>query len=175
MKQKTIEVLMVEPRREPRIVRLDNSLESLQTAVSIGADYRGLIEIISLSDEVCILCNEEGKLIGLEPNRRLWSDVLCGVFYVTGQDKPYHPQAWKCKWQRFTDAHDLEHIRFHDLRHSHATALIESGVSMKAVQDRMGHSNISTTMDIYAHCTTKMQKDAGDRIDEILFSGKEGC
>ena len=87
MKQKTIEVLMVEPRREPRIVRLDNSLESLQTAVSIRADYRGLIEIISLSDEVCILCNEEGKLIGLEPNRRLWSDVLCGVFYVTGQDK----------------------------------------------------------------------------------------
>ena len=87
MKQKTIEVLMVEPGREPRIVRLDNSLESLQTAVSIGADYRGLIEIISLSDEVCILCNEEGKLIGLEPNRRLWSDVLCGVFYVTGQDE----------------------------------------------------------------------------------------
>ena len=87
MKQKTIEVLMVEPRREPRIVRLDNSLESLQTAVSIGADYRGLIEIISLSDEVCILCNEEGKLIWLELNRRLWSDVLCGVFYVTGQDK----------------------------------------------------------------------------------------
>ena len=87
MKQKTIEVLMVEPGREPRIVRLDNSLESLQTAVSIGADYRGLIEIISLSDEVCILCTEEGKLIGLEPNRRLWSDVLCGVFYVTGQDE----------------------------------------------------------------------------------------
>ena len=87
MKQQVIEVLMVEPGREPRIVRLDNSLESLQAAVSIGADYRGLIEIISLSDEVCILCNEEGKLIGLEPNRRLWSDVLCGVFYVTGQDE----------------------------------------------------------------------------------------
>ena len=87
MKQQVIEVLMVEPGREPRIVRLDNNLESLQAAVSIGADYRGLIERISLSDEVCILCNEEGKLIGLEPNRRLWSDVLCGVFYVTGQDK----------------------------------------------------------------------------------------
>ena len=48
--------------------------------------YRGLIEIIPLNDDVCILCNEEAKLIGLEPNRRLWSDVLCGVFYVTGQD-----------------------------------------------------------------------------------------
>ena len=66
-------------------------------------------------------------------------------------------------------AHDLEYIRFHDLRHSHATALIESGVSMKAVQDRLGHSNISTTMDIYAHCTTKMQQDTGDKVDELLF------
>ena len=103
MKQKTIEVLMVEPRREPRIVRLDNSLESLQTAVSIGADYRGLIEIISLSDEVCILCNEEGKLIGLEPNRRLWSDVLCGVFYVTGQDNEENLCSLSAK--------DMEHYK----------------------------------------------------------------
>jgi len=37
----------------------------------------------------------------------------------------------------------------------------------------MGHSNISTTMDIYAHCTTKMQQDAGDRIDELLLSDEE--
>lgn len=87
MKQKVIEVLMVEPMKEPCMVTLDNNLTALQTAVSIGADYRGLIEIISLSDEVCILCNEEAKLIGLEPNRRFLSDVLCGVFYVTGQDE----------------------------------------------------------------------------------------
>lgn len=86
MKQKKIEVLMVEPMKEPRIVTLENNLEALQTAVSIGADYRGLIEIIPLDDEVNILCNEEAKLLELEPNRRLWSDVLCGVFYVTGQD-----------------------------------------------------------------------------------------
>lgn len=86
MKQKVIEVLMVEPHEKPRIVCLDNNLTALQTAVSIGADYRGLIEIIPLNDDVCILCNEEAKIIGLEPNRRLWRDVLCGVFYVAGQD-----------------------------------------------------------------------------------------
>lgn len=83
--------------------------------------------------------------------------------------EPYHPQSWKCKWQRFTDAVGLQHIRFHDLRHSHCTALLESGVPMKTVQYRMGHASIQTTMDIYAHCTTKMQHDAGDRMDEILF------
>lgn len=86
MKQKVIEVLMVEPGKEPSVVRLENDLTALQEAVSIGASYRGLIEIIPLENDVCILGNEEAKLIGLEPNRRLWSDILCGVFYVVGQD-----------------------------------------------------------------------------------------
>lgn len=87
MKENVIKVLMVAPHEHPKVTYLENKLEVLQTAVSIGADYRGLIEIISLSDDVCILCNEEGKLIGLDPNRRLGDDVLCGVFYVVGQNK----------------------------------------------------------------------------------------
>ena len=87
MKEKTIKVLKVAPKMPPEIVTLDNNLRALQEAVSIGADYVGLIEIIDLDDKVCILCNEEGKLIQLEPNRRFYNDILCGVFYVTGQDK----------------------------------------------------------------------------------------
>ena len=87
MKESTIRVLKVAPGAYPEIVTLKNDLTSLQEAVSIGADYRGLIEILELDDETCLLLNEEGKLIGLEPNRRLGNDVLCGVFYVTGQDR----------------------------------------------------------------------------------------
>ena len=54
--------------------------------MSLGADHQGLIEIIGIDDNVCILCNEEGKIIGLEPNRKFYNDILCGVFYVTGED-----------------------------------------------------------------------------------------
>lgn len=85
MKENVIKVLKVAPHEVPEVIYLENKLEVLQTAVSIGATYRGLIEIISLDRESCIVCNEEGKLIGLEPNRRLGSDILCGVFYITGQ------------------------------------------------------------------------------------------
>ena len=84
MKEKEIKVLMVEPGKTPKVTTIKNELESLQDAVSIGAGERGLIEIITISEDACILCNEEGKLIGLEPNRRLGDDILCGVFYVTG-------------------------------------------------------------------------------------------
>ena len=77
---------MVEPGNHPREVVIQNDLDSLQKAVSIGADYQGLIEIIGIDDRVCILCNEEGKLIGLEGNRRFGDDIIAGVFYVVGED-----------------------------------------------------------------------------------------
>ena len=87
MKQKEITVLMVEPGKAPKVTTLVNELDDLQKAVSIGAPSQGLIEIVDLEEDVCLLLNEEGKLIGLEPNRRLGKDVLVGTFYVTGQDR----------------------------------------------------------------------------------------
>ena len=82
MKQKEIKVLMVAPGEHPREVVLKNDLDALQKAVSIGCDYQGLIEVVGLGDGVCIICNEEGKLLGLEGNRRLGGDIIAGVFYV---------------------------------------------------------------------------------------------
>ena len=87
MNAKEIKVLMVEPGKHPRVVMLKDDLDSLQKAVSIGADYQGLIEIISIGNSDCILCNEEGKLIGLEGNRRLGRDILVGVFYILSEDE----------------------------------------------------------------------------------------
>jgi len=86
MKEKTIRVLKVEPGNIPYVITLNNDLDSLQKAVSIGCDHQGLIEIIDIADNVAILCNEEGKLLGLEGNRRLGNDIIVGVFYVVGTD-----------------------------------------------------------------------------------------
>ena len=92
MREKQIKVLMVKALEEPRETVLQNDLDSLQKAVSIEADYQGLIEIIGIDDDVCILCNEEGKINGLPLNRPLRDDegniydIIAGVFYVTGED-----------------------------------------------------------------------------------------
>lgn len=86
MKQKKIKVLMVEPGKHPIVTELDNDLDSLQKAVSIGTDYHGLIELIYVEPGVLILANEEGKLNGMEGNRKFGYDILCGVFYVCSED-----------------------------------------------------------------------------------------
>ena len=87
MDKKEIKVLMVEPGKYPKATTLMDDLDSLQKAVSIGADYQGLIEIISIGNGDCILCNEEGKLIGLEGNRRFGHDIIAGVFYIISEDE----------------------------------------------------------------------------------------
>ena len=86
-KEKVIKVLKVAPKEKPKLEELTNNLDSLQKAVSIGMEGQGLIEIVELDASTCILCNEEGKVLNLEPNRRLGNNILCGVFYVTGQNK----------------------------------------------------------------------------------------
>lgn len=86
MKARKIKVLKVAPGEHPQMVMLENDLDALQKAVSIGCDYQGLIEVLGLEKGVCIICNEEGKLLNLEGNRRLNEDIIAGVFYVVGED-----------------------------------------------------------------------------------------
>lgn len=60
-------------------------------------------------------------------------------------------------------------VRFHDLRHAHASYLLKQGVHPKVVSERLGHSNISMTMDLYSHIAPTLQKDAADGLDKVLF------
>ncbi|MBI2862918.1 MAG: site-specific integrase [Chloroflexi bacterium] len=62
----------------------------------------------------------------------------------------------------------LPRIRFHDLRHSAATLLLSQGVSAKVIQERLGHSQISVTMDVYAYVLPNLQREAADKLDALL-------
>ena len=66
----------------------------------------------------------------------------------------------------------MKEIRFHDLRHAHATLLIKENINPKIVSDRLGHSNINTTLNIYAHTLRKMDEEASEKIAERLYDVK---
>lgn len=61
-------------------------------------------------------------------------------------------------------------IRFHDLRHTCATLLLLQGEHPKVVQERLGHSNISMTLDTYSHVLPTLQKGASEKLDQLLSS-----
>jgi hypothetical protein len=66
----------------------------------------------------------------------------------------------------------LERIRFHDLRHTAATLMLSRGIHPKVVSEMMGHSQISTTLDLYSHVTPTMQREAAEAMEALV--GRSG-
>ena len=65
-------------------------------------------------------------------------------------------------------------VRFHDLRHTHATQLLQAGVHPKVVQERLGHASIGITLDTYSHVMPGMQEEAAEKIDAGLRKALAG-
>lgn len=75
-------------------------------------------------------------------------------------------------FHRILEVAGLPRRRFHDLRHSAATALLVAGVSPRVVQSILGHSQISLTLGTYSHVLPELQRDAAERMDAILAAAK---
>jgi len=69
---------------------------------------------------------------------------------------------------RFLASTALPRIRFHRLRHAHATHLLASGIHPKIASERLGHSTAGITLDLYSHVLPNMQMDAGALVDDAL-------
>lgn len=85
-----------------------------------------------------------------------------------GDGQPINPDSLSSAWRRFIRDHALPAIRFHDLRHSHATALLLQGVHPKIVSERLGHASIGITLDTYSHVLPTMQSDAVTAFDQLF-------
>ena len=65
-------------------------------------------------------------------------------------------------WKRIIRDAGVGHVRFHDLRHASATYLLQAGVPLQVVSERLGHSRTSTTSDVYAHVLPGMGRQAAE-------------
>lgn len=79
------------------------------------------------------------------------------------------------EWIRLIRGTGLPAYRFHDLRHAHATHLLASGAHPKVASERLGHSKIGITLDLYSHVMPGMQEDAAARVDAALQAAKQNA
>jgi len=88
---------------------------------------------------------------------------------VTRADgEPVQPRSLTHAFVIFLRKQDLPRVRLHDLRHSHATHMLASGVHPKIAQERLGHSSVAITLDLYSHVLPGLQADAAARIDDAV-------
>jgi integrase len=91
------------------------------------------------------------------------------TFVVAQADgTPLQPDTLTQDWFRKLAGTSLPRIRFHDLRHAHATHMLANGVHPKVASERLGHSKIGITLDLYSHVLPGMEADAAERVDLAL-------
>lgn len=172
----------------------DIDLDGGQLAVRrsrVLVDYQ-VVEGEPKSGRARTVAIDEGTVAVLRRHRRAqleermawggaWTDS--GYVFTSEDGLPLHPQAMG--WQFEKAQRDLAAatkkadpkaapfpvIRFHDVRHTHATLALQAGVHPKVVQERLGHSSIAITLDLYSHVVPGMQEDAAARVGAAIFGG----
>lgn len=91
-----------------------------------------------------------------------------GELVFTRNGGPVHPALFSYWFQRQVELAGVRRIRFHDLRHTHATLALQVGVHPKVVSERLGHSSITITLDTYSHVLPSMQRDAAERVASLI-------
>jgi integrase len=94
-----------------------------------------------------------------------------GLVFCRTNGAPLDPAVLNDMFARVLARAGLAHVRLHDLRHTFATLMLEHGVSMKTVQVLLGHSSIGTTMDVYAHVSLDLERQAMDTLNAALRGG----
>jgi integrase len=90
------------------------------------------------------------------------------IVFIDNNGAAIRPDYITKLFRKIADKLGLEKTRFHNLRHTHATWLLQAGVNPKIVQERLGHASITTTLKIYSHVIPSMQKDAIKKLKKSL-------
>ncbi|MDO4972959.1 MAG: tyrosine-type recombinase/integrase [Eubacteriales bacterium] len=87
---------------------------------------------------------------------------------MSDHNTPFSPDYVSSHFSLLLKNNHLPHIRFHDLRHTAGSMLVNQGHTIKQVQEFLGHEKASTTLDIYTHVSMEGKKDTADVLDLLL-------
>ena len=92
------------------------------------------------------------------------------LVFVKADGSWLHPDIFSQVFDRTVAKIDVPPISLHDLRHTHATLLLKSGVQVKVVSERLGHASVAFTMNVYQHVLPGMQAEAADTFSQLLHN-----
>jgi integrase len=99
-----------------------------------------------------------------EEHRRQHADLV----FLTDEGEPIHPESVRVVFERLPAHAGVQRIRFHDLRHTHATIALRAGVPVKVISERLGHASPAFTLQQYAHVIPGMQAEAAQQVADLV-------
>lgn len=156
---------------EKSTVLIEQSLtEVIGKGVKVKSTKNERYRVVSLPDPLLQMLKKlkihrthEKLMVG---DRWEWPDHF--FIFANEFGRPIRPDSISQWWRRFIDKNKVKKIRFHDLRHTSATLLINEGVHAKVISERLGHADISTTMNIYGHVLSEADQSAASHFDSFF-------
>ena len=106
---------------------------------------------------------------------RLGRNYIVSDYVIVHEDgKPIYPEYLSQMLTKLQDRCGLPRCRFHDLRHLCASIMLLQGVNVKVAQERLGHKDITTTMNIYSHVLPSSAREAADKIGQLVYFSDAG-
>jgi integrase len=96
---------------------------------------------------------------------------LDSLIFSNAEGAPIDPGVVSHNFHRLAKRAGLEGVRFHDLRHTFASILLQRGAKPKVISEALGHASVAFTMDVYSHIIEGMQEEAMALLDEVLPAG----
>ncbi|MBO0997210.1 site-specific integrase [Bacillus sp. SD075] len=154
---------------EKQVLYVNQTLETDGKTFKTGAKTKSGVRSVTISPSTkeVLLKHKEQQNAEREYFASEYGDLDLVICAENGA--PYHPRNLTRTFNILTKKAELPHIRFHDLRHTHAALMIAQNEPMKLIAERLGHSKITTTMDTYGHLFPNMQRDASNRLDQTIF------
>jgi integrase len=147
------------------------SAEQTTTGVRYKPPKSGKGRSVALSEMVVAELRQH-RLAQAEELLRLGVRQSDATFVYTQQDgAPVQPRSLSQMWAATETG--LPRVPFHNLRHTHATHLLTAGVHPKVASERLGHSRVGITLDLYSHVLPGMQEDAAARVDMAFQIAKK--
>ena len=101
-----------------------------------------------------------------------WEDT--GFVFTKTSGKPLDPEKVTHNFTSIVRTAGLKGVRLHDLRHTHASLMLQAGVHPKIVSERLGHAGVAITMDTYSHVLPGLQEGAAERFSKLLSGRRNG-
>jgi integrase len=134
----------------------------------VGGKTKSSNRSVGLTDETVTLLKEHKE--NLQMQRVNKGSGLQGIDLVisTESGNPVNPANLRRSFNKIVQNSSVPRITFHGLRHTHATLLLSKGVNIKVISERLGHQNITITLNTYSHVLPTMQEEAIKQISNIL-------
>lgn len=144
-----------------------------QGVVMLEAKTRASSRTVALGDLAIAVLQAHRRAQAEEKMRERLDYVDLGLVFAGPLGQPIDGSYVGRAWKKIAATAGLPSVRVHDLRHAHASLLLQAGVNLKVVSERLGHSSIAITGDIYSHVAPNMQAEAAALLDAMLNNRRD--